>query len=530
MIAAIPSAVLVGVDGHPVSVEVHVSNGLPGFTVVGLPDAAVRESRDRVRAALLSSDLPWPLRRVTVNLAPSGMRKNGAGLDLPIAIGLLVASGELEPEAVRSMAFVGELGLNGSLRGVPGVMALAEALTCYRLVVPLESKGEAALAGGCEVLTASSLGGLIARISGRIPWSDVESAPAASGVSEVLRSDHLQATLDGQPPDQSMCADLSDVRGQRLAKRALEVAAAGGHHLLMVGPPGAGKTMLATRLPDLLPALDRSTALEATRVHSVAGSSLPPGGLISRPPFRAPHHGTSPVAMIGGGTSMMRPGEISLAHGGVLFLDELGEFPTVVLEALRQPLEDGQVRVSRARGSATFPARFILVASMNPCPCGEGGAPGACRCSDAARERYARRLSAPLLDRFDMAIWVDPPDVEDLVSGVPGETSASVAARVLQARQRAIERGAGANADLEGSSLVQSVPMSRGATAIIEREVRSRSLSARGLHRVHRLARTLADLDGSGDVVQEYHVHEALALRCRRDILLGHRVLTGQAR
>ena len=289
----------------------------------------------------------------------------------------------------------------------------------------------------------------------------------------------------------------------------------------MVGPPGSGKTMLATRLPSLLPPLDRTTALEATRVHSVAGLLMPPTGLVSRPPFRAPHHGASPVAMIGGGTSMMRPGEISLAHGGVLFLDELGEFPTVVLDALRQPLEDGRVRVSRARGTTNFPARFILVASMNPCPCGEGGAPGACRCSDSARERYARRLSAPLLDRFDIAIWVDRPEVDDLIGGQPGESSAAVATRVSVARRRAADRGVAVNADLAGSSLDEVVPMTRGAAAIVERQVRSGCLSARGLHRVHRLARTVADLDGSGDLVEDTHVREALLLRCRRDLLLG---------
>lgn len=552
MIAAIPSAVLVGVDGKPVSVEVHVSNGLPGFTVVGLPDAAVRESRDRVRAALLSSGFLWPARRVTVNLAPSGMKKGGAGLDLPIAIGLLVASGSLDPDSVAAMAFVGELGLDGSVRSVPGTVVLAEALHRYCLVVAQESRAEAELAGTREVRGGATLRTLVACITGRHPWPTRALVPDGSGPSVPRGDESTDASYecpngmrrDGERPDGERSGgefgggefgggecreeppvrsgpDLSDVRGQRLARRALEVAAAGGHHMLMVGPPGSGKSMLATRLPGILPPLDRPTALAVTRIHSVAGLPLPKEELIRLPPFRAPHHGTSTVAMIGGGTAGMRPGEISFAHGGVLFLDELGEFPTIVLDALRQPLEEGQVRVSRSRGSACFPARFILVAAMNPCPCGEGGPPGTCRCSEAARERYARRLSGPLLDRFDIAIRVDRPDVDELMSGRHAEPSVSVANRVAEARRRAALRRISLNASVPASELDEKMPITADAAALIEQRVRSGSLSARGLHRVRRLARTIADLGEEGSVVEAAHVREALLLRARRDFLLG---------
>src|SRR5580658_5346538 len=335
MIAAIPSATLTGVDGRPVSVEVHVSNGIPSFTIVGLPDAACRESRDRVRAALLSSGLAWPLRRVTVNLAPSGLRKGGAGLDVPIAIGLLVAAGELEPRCVEHTGFLGELGLDGSLRPVPGVIPLVDALATAAVVVPPASEREAALVGRHRVRTARSLRDLVDALAGRIDWPEMGGPVIGAGTGEGA----------------GVRAELADVQGQRLGRRALEIAAAGHHHLLLCGPPGSGKTMLATRLPDLLPPLDREESLEVSRVRSAAGLPLQDGGLDPRPPFRAPHHCASTVALVGGGSAQLRPGEISLATNGVLFLDELGEFPAPALDALREPVEEGVVHVSRARAT-----------------------------------------------------------------------------------------------------------------------------------------------------------------------------------
>ncbi len=507
MLAKVKTAAIVGLDSHLVEVEVDIAGGLPSFTIVGLPDTAVQEARERVRAAIRNSGFTFPLKRIVVNLAPADLKKAGPSYDLPIAVGILLSSEQVTVDASQ-VIFIGELSLDGSLRHTNGVLpmvALARGESIATIVVPEADAREASLIGCARTIPIASLSQLAAYLRGDIPAPEYR-PPEPSEETKPISSS----------------ADLTYIKGQEHVKRALEVAAAGAHNMIMCGPPGSGKTLLARSLPSILPPMTTEEALEVTKIYSVSGLLPADTPLVRQRPFRSPHYTISNVGLVGGGR-WPKPGEISLSHRGVLFLDELPEFGQPLLEVLRQPLEDKVVSISRAQGRVTFPANFMLVAAMNPCPCGYYGDPlRQCTCPPSLVSRYQRRISGPFIDRVDIFVEVPRVDYDKLADNRPGENSEKVQARVSAARSRQLKRFNGtkltSNAEMTPAEIREFCQVEETAQGLLKAAMKQLYLSARAFHRIIKLARTIADLDGS-DAIRAQHVAEAIQYRPRSMIM-----------